>query len=86
MVLQLLTENAVKHNTISKDKPLQISIFTEQDLLIVQNNINPKLEKEESEGVGLKNIRNRYRFLTDAEVMLEENNGTFIVRLPIIYN
>ncbi|MBK8787280.1 MAG: histidine kinase [Chitinophagaceae bacterium] len=86
LVLQLLTENAVKHNTISKDRPLHIEIFTAQYRIVVQNNINPKLEKEESEGVGLKNINNRYRFLTDIEVTQEENNGVFTVKLPIIYN
>ncbi len=86
LVLQLLAENAVKHNTISKDKPLQINISSEGDLLIVRNNINHKLEKEESEGVGLKNIRNRYKFLIHREITQAQNNSEFIIRLPIIYS
>ncbi|MGB5006089.1 MAG: histidine kinase, partial [Ferruginibacter sp.] len=86
LVLQLLTENAVKHNTVSKDKPLYISIITNKDQIVVRNTINYKMEKEESEGVGLKNIKNRYKLLTDREVKQEENNMEFIIRLPIIYN
>lgn len=86
LVLQLLAENAVKHNTISKDKPLHITIFSEGDLIVMQNNFNPKLEKEESEGVGLQNIKNRYKFLLNKKVIQEENNEAFIVKLPLIYS
>ena len=85
LVLQLLAENAVKHNTISKQKPLHIDIYTEGDMLIMQNNINIKLEKEESEGVGLQNIKNRYKILTYREVVEESSNNMFIVKLPILY-
>jgi ligand-binding sensor domain-containing protein/uncharacterized membrane-anchored protein YhcB (DUF1043 family) len=84
LVLQLLAENAVKHNTISKNNPLHIKIFSEQDMIIIQNNINIKLEKEESEGVGLQNIINRYKLLTDKNIIQEENNASFIVKLPLI--
>jgi len=85
LVLQLLAENAVKHNTISKDKPLYINIVSEPGQLVMRNNINPKLEKEESEGVGLKNIQNRYKLLTNKEVRQEETSNEFIIRLPLIY-
>lgn len=85
LVLQLLAENAVKHNTISKEKPLYINISTEDGQIVVRNNISFKLEKEESEGVGLENIRNRYRILTTREVVVEEPGTEFIVRLPIIH-
>ncbi len=85
LVLQLLTENAVKHNIISKEKVLHISIFSEPGQIIIKNNINPKLEKEESEGVGLRNIRNRYKLLTNKEIMQEAENNEFTVRLPAIY-
>ena len=85
LVLQLLAENAVKHNTISKDKPLYISIFTEGEFLVIKNSINYKLEKEESEGVGLQNIRNRYRLLTEKQIIQKEDGASFIILLPIIY-
>lgn len=86
LVLQLLAENAVKHNTISKDKPLLISIYIEDDYIIMRNNINNKLEKEESEGVGLENIKNRYKLLTNKEIDKEEKENEFIIRLPLIYS
>lgn len=86
LVLQLLAENAVKHNTVSKLKPLQIEIFSQDDMLIMQNNINIKMEKEESEGVGLQNIKNRYKLLTSKEIVQEEENELFIVKLPLIHS
>lgn len=86
LVLQLLAENAVKHNTIHKDKPLYITLTTEDDMLVMKNNINPKLHDEQSEGVGLKNIRNRYRFLTKKIIVLIRTDKEFIVKLPLIYS
>jgi hypothetical protein len=52
---------------------------------VVKNTINYKLEKEESEGVGLQNIRNRYRLLTEKQIILKEDEAEFIILLPIIY-
>jgi two-component system, LytTR family, sensor kinase len=54
-------------------------------MLIMQNNINIKIEKEESEGVGLQNIKNRYHLLTNKAIIQEKNNEIFIVKLPIIH-
>lgn len=85
LVLQLLAENAVKHNTISREKPLLISIYTEDDYLVMQNNINHKLEKEEGEGVGLQNIENRYRLLTEKPVIQKNTATAFIIKVPLIY-
>lgn len=82
--LQMLLENALKHNVVSKDNPLLVKIFTENNqYLVVENNVQPKIEKEPSTGVGLENIRNRYLFLTGKEVMVENVNSTFIVKLPL---
>ncbi|MBS1512220.1 MAG: histidine kinase [Bacteroidetes bacterium] len=86
LVLQLLAENAVKHNTVSKLRPLHINIFSTGANIIVQNNINTKLEKEESEGVGIQNIKNRYAILTGKPVLLEISASQFIVKLPILPN
>ncbi|HAO45534.1 MAG TPA: hypothetical protein DCQ97_01315 [Chitinophagaceae bacterium] len=86
LVLQLLAENAVKHNIISKEKPLYIHIRTEPGQIVMSNNINPKFEKEESEGVGLKNIKNRYKILTPKEVVIEETRTEFVIRLPLLYS
>lgn len=86
LVLQLLAENAVKHNTVSKDKPLLISVYISGDYIVVRNTINYKLEKEESEGVGLQNIRNRYKLLTEKEIIQEVNNNDFVIMLPLIHS
>jgi two-component system, LytTR family, sensor kinase len=86
MALQMLVENAVKHNVVSKNKPLQINIFTEDDqLLIVQNNLQRKSVNEmESTQFGLSNISQRYEFLSHKPIIIEENEQYFTVKLPII--
>lgn len=86
LVLQLLAENAVKHNTVSKDKPLLIAVFTSGDYIVMRNSINYKLEKEVSEGVGLQNIRNRYKLLTEREIIQQVSNNEFIIMLPLIHS
>jgi hypothetical protein len=52
----------------------------------MRNSINYKLEKEESEGVGLQNIRNRYKLLTEREIIQEVNNNEFVIMLPLIHS
>lgn len=85
LVLQLLAENAVKHNTVSRENPLTIQLYVEDDYLVMKNNIIPKIEKEESEGVGLHNIENRYKLLTVKPVIKKYTNNEFIIMLPLIY-
>lgn len=83
--LQLLLENAVKHNVVSSSKPLQILIFEEHGFLKIQNNINPKEAiGKKSTRVGLQNIADRYGLLSDEEVVIENNNKTFTVSLPLL--
>ncbi len=84
LTLQLLIENAIKHNIVSKKKPLQINIVLKENYLEVSNNLQPKTNKEYSHQLGLKNISNRYQFLTDREVTIENNESTFKVRIPLI--
>ena len=83
--LQLLLENAVKHNVVSSSKPLQISIYEENNYLIIENNINPKEAIGKSTKVGLQNIADRYGLITDKSVKIENNNTTFKVSLPLLY-
>ncbi|MFN8253597.1 MAG: two-component regulator propeller domain-containing protein [Ferruginibacter sp.] len=85
LVLQLLAENAVKHNTISREKPLVISLYTEDEFLVMKNNINHKLEKEAGEGVGLQNIENRYKLLTETAIIQKSTATEFIIMVPLIY-
>ena len=82
--LQMIIENAIKHNVISKDNPLVVKIFVEDnEYLVIENNISPKIEKEPSTGVGLENVRNRYLYLTGKVVIVKNENGAFIVKLPL---
>lgn len=83
--LQLLLENAIKHNEASKSKPLFIEIFQEGNDLIVSNTFQPKRQQiEESAGIGLKNIEMRYEILSHRQPMIINTDDEFIVRLPLL--
>ncbi len=82
--LQLLLENAVKHNVVSSNKPLVLRIFEKEGHLIIENNINPKEAIGKSTKVGLKNITDRYRLLTKRGVTITNDKVTFKVSLPLL--
>lgn len=82
--LQLLVENAVKHNVISKTDPVTVWIRTANDRLWVENNLKPKARKPESTGIGLANIRDKYRLLHREDVIIENNGQKFLVSLPLL--
>jgi hypothetical protein len=82
--LQLLLENAVKHNVISSEEPLKISIFEDNGCLIVKNNSNPKQSLEKSTKVGLKNITQRYKLITKSKVEIINDEKIFQVKLPLL--
>ena len=82
--LQMLVENAIKHNIASSDKPLTIRVFCENGYIIVKNNLQRKSVVKDSGGIGLSNIRSRYKFLTDKEPVVEETADEFIVKIPLI--
>lgn len=83
--LQLLVENAIKHNTISPDRPLHISILTNNSpSLIVKNNFQPKKVPEEGTGTGLNNIRERYKLLIHKPIEILNDQSTFSVTLPLL--
>lgn len=82
--LQLLLENAVKHNIISEQKPLHIRIFIENDALVIQNNFQKKAVLQEGQGVGIQNIISRYDIITNRKVTIEQNENTFTVKLPLL--
>lgn len=82
--LQLLLENAVKHNQVTPSKKLYITISEVDGMLIVTNNIQPKQALRESTGVGLKNIRERYELLTERPVEFHESRKEFSVAIPIL--
>ena len=83
--LQLLLENAVKHNVVSTSKPLTINIYEEGSYLIITNNVNPKEAIGKSTKIGLQNIADRYGLITEKGVKIVNNNKTFKVSLPLLY-
>lgn len=81
--MQILVENAVKHNVVSQDEPLTIKIYIDQSFLCVENNLCEKLSSELSTGKGLKNIRERYKLLSNQDIEIIKGNDTFLVKLPL---
>jgi len=83
--LQLLIENAVKHNTIADEQPLVIIIETTSDnQLCVKNNLQKKLNAVDSNKVGLSTITAKYRLLNQHEPIIRESTDEFIVILQLI--
>lgn len=82
--MQMLFENAIKHNVISTDKPLTINVFVENEHLVVSNNLQLKKQVMTSTKVGLQNIKNRYAFFSENEVQIRSDADKFEVRLPLI--
>lgn len=84
MTIQMLVENAIKHNIKSRRKPLYVSIRIEGNKVEVRNNLQLKQRIGFSSGIGLKNIQSRYAFLTDEKVEILHNEQQFSVRLPLM--
>ena len=84
--LQILMENAIKHNIVSSDKPLKVNVFAENGNLMVKNNLQKKNQVNESTGIGLDNIRNRCKLLGNGEVKVTESGTSFTVSIPLIEN
>lgn len=82
--LQLLLENAVKHNMVTSSKPLQIRIYEDQGDLVVENNLQPKQIVKKSSGVGLSNIMQRYGLLTNRKVNINKEANRFAVAIPML--
>ena len=82
--LQLLLENAVKHNVIDSNNPLRIKIYEEGGNLIVENNLQIKKILKKSSGVGLTNIKQRYQLLTNRKVQITKTETYFSVALPML--
>ena len=82
--VQMLVENAIKHNEISDRNPLYIRIFTSEDgYLTVENRLQKKTGSE-GNGTGIRNIQERYQFFTDKKVNITESNTNFMVRIPLL--
>jgi two-component system, LytTR family, sensor kinase len=85
--LQLLVENALKHNAATHENPLTIRIYLENDgTLIVENNIQKKMNLEPSSKIGLKNLKERISLMMNKPLLIEEGTEKFLVKLPVMKN
>lgn len=82
--LQLLLENAVKHNMVTTSKPLHIKIYENEGNLVVENNLQPKQIVKKSSGVGLENIKQRYNLLSTKRVFINQQADSFAVSIPML--
>ena len=85
LTLQMLIENAIKHNTVSKTEPLKIEIYVEKgEQIIVRNKLQLKRSLEKSTKTGLVNIQKRYSYLGNREINIQNTDGSFKVTVPLI--
>lgn len=84
VTLQVLFENAVKHNITSKNSPLNITVKNENGFLFVKNNLQKKDAIDSSNGQGLGNLKNLYRYISREEVSIAETEKEFVVKIPLI--
>jgi len=84
LALQIVAENAIKHNIVSSSLPLTIYIEANEKEIVIKNFLQPKISKEKSAGLGLLNISRRYMLLTKKEVTYGVYNNEFIVKLPLL--
>ena len=85
LAIQILLENAIKHNEISKKNPFTIKIFTTDDKhLVVSNTIKERVSKEYSTGIGLTNLSKQYNYLAGEELSITNSNNEFRVELPLL--
>ncbi|MEO7532239.1 MAG: sensor histidine kinase [Ferruginibacter sp.] len=82
--LQLLVENAIKHNEFSDDMPLQIGIIFEDDTLVVSNILHKKILRKPSSQIGLRNLSERYKLITDKQLVVKQEENNFVVYLPVL--
>ena len=84
MALQILIENAIKHNETSSAYPLSVSIVSEGGKLVVSNNLRLKPRHEPGSQTGLQNIKARYGFFTDIPVEVIRDSQSFTVKIPLL--
>ncbi len=83
LALQLLVENAIKHNEISEENPLQVNIYSEDEFIIIENEIRPRKSLASGTGNGLSNLNKRYYALKKKHISISNKNNTFKVKLSL---
>jgi two-component system, LytTR family, sensor kinase len=82
--LQLLIENAIKHNMSTLEQPLKINIYIEEQHIVVRNNVQKMATQVVSTKIGLKNLNERLRLITGNEISMEETTSDFLVKVPLL--
>ena len=82
--IQILLENAFKHNIISEEEPLKVTIWREADYIVVQNTLQIRKSTDQNGGLGLETISKRYAFFTKKPILVDNDNGLFTVKVPIL--
>jgi LytS/YehU family sensor histidine kinase len=81
--LQILLENAIKHNSATRQNPLKISVFFEDQHVVVRNNLQKKATQMKSTGIGLRNLAERIRLVMGKALIIEETDNYFAVKIPL---
>jgi hypothetical protein len=84
MTLQLMVENAVKHNEVSEAFPLHIHIRRNTNYLEVENTLRLKQVGDDSKNTGLRNITQQFAYFTDRQIEINDSDGKFVVRIPLL--
>jgi LytS/YehU family sensor histidine kinase len=82
--LQILVENAIKHNKATRESPLKILIYTENKSIVVTNNLQRMALQMKSTQIGLKNLNQRVSLITGKPLVIEETNTDFTVKIPLV--
>jgi len=84
MTLQILTENAIKHNIVSASRPLKIEIRGDEGYITVTNRVTLRSKTEPSTGIGLKNLSQKYKYLSGSDIIISANEKEFTVKIPLL--
>ncbi|MBW6501122.1 MAG: histidine kinase [Bacteroidales bacterium] len=82
--LQILVENAIKHNSATREKPLTIKVYIEESFIVVKNNLQRKASQLRSTETGLRNLSERVSLITGRDLLIEETNDFFTVKIPLL--
>jgi len=81
--LQLVVENAIKHNKITTENPLRINLYNQENTLVIENQLIPKASLVKGEGVGLQNLKMRFELIVEQPITFGEEDRTYKVTLPL---